>query len=152
MATGIKLDGFKEFDSFLKKLPVQPLRRAARSAIRASAKPITKEMKGNLSGHKHTGNLKRSITVQNLKGKPSEVAVAVGFKKPEGNHAVLVEYGTGPRFTAAGKSTGSMPALRFFTRALDVKKRDHFNVLTKELTKRLNKEAVKLARKTGMKR
>lgn len=152
MATGLKLEGFKEFDRFLKQLPAQPLRRAARGAIRASAKPITKQMKDNLKGHKHTGNLRRSIIAQDIKGRTFEVAVAVGFKRPEGSHAVLVEFGTGPRVTGAGKSTGSMPALRFFTRALDTKRREQVLILTKELKKRFEKEAFKLARQTRLKR
>lgn len=153
MATGLKLEGFKEFDRFLKQLPEQPLRRATRGAIRASAKPITKQIKANLKGHKHTGNLARSVTVENRKFRSvSKVAVLIGFKKPEGNHAVLVEFGTGPRVTDSGKSTGRMPALRFFTRAIDTKKREQVVVMTKELKKRFQKEVSKLARQTRLRR
>lgn len=153
MSAGLKLEGFKEFNNFLKQLPAQPLRRAARGAIRASAKPVTKQIKANLKGHKHTGNLARSVTVQNRKQRNNnKVAVLVGFKKPEGNHAVLVEFGTGPRFTKAGKSTGSMPALRFFTRALDTKRREQTLILRQELKKRLEKEVSKLARQTRLRR
>jgi len=153
MATGLKLEGFKEFDRFLKILPEQPLRRATRGAIRSSAKPITKQIKANLKGHKHTGRLRRSVTVQNLKLKLlTKVAVLIGFKKPEGSHAVLAEFGTGPRSTKAGKSTGRMPALRFFTRAIDSRKREQIIILTSELKKRFQKEVVKLARKTRLRR
>jgi len=153
MSAGLKLEGFKEFDKFLKKLPEQPLRRATRGAIRASAKPITKQIKANLKGHKHTGNLARSVTVQNRKFRTvSKVAVLVGFKKPQGNHAVLVEFGTGPRVTSSGKSTGSMPALRFFTRALDSTKTQQASVMKTELKKRFEKEVSKLARQTRLRR
>lgn len=153
MATGLKLEGFKEFDKFLKLLPEQPLRRASRGAIRASAKPITKQIKANLKAHKHSGRLARSVTVQNLKLRfLTKVAVLIGFKKPEGSHAVLVEFGTGPRSTKAGKSTGRMPALRFFTRAIDAKRREQIVILTNELKKRFQKEVIKLARKTRLRR
>jgi len=145
MSVKLKLEGFKELSGFLKNLAEQPVRRATRGAIRASAKPITRQIKSNLKGHKHTGNMARSVTVVNRKFKTiSKVAVLVGFKKPMGNHAVLVEFGTGPRFTKDGKSTGAMPALRFFTRALDTKKREQEFILRQELKKRLRKEVVKL--------
>lgn len=156
MQIGMTLKGFKQYDKFLEQLPAQTLRKAARGAIRASAKPITKQMRANLKGHRRTGNLSKSIVVQNTKERRFEIAVYIGFKtgKGGGNHAALVEFGTSPRVLTgsknpadAGTPTGAMPALRFFVRARKSKRSEQVALLKTELKKRFEKEVIKLARK-----
>ena len=146
MSVSVKLEGFKEFDKFLKELPEQPLRRATRGALKASAKPIVKAAKDNLKAHKHTGKLRKSIKSQSLKKGRGAVVVVVGPTK-DAPHAHLVEFGTGPRQTKDGKSTGQMPAIGFLRRATDTRKREQQTILRKELGIRIEKEAVKVARK-----
>lgn len=46
-----------------------------------------------------------------------QLAVAAGFRRPQGSHAHLVDLGTGPRYTRKGQYRGKMPANFFWTQA-----------------------------------
>lgn len=46
-----------------------------------------------------------------------QMAVAAGFRRPQGSHAHLVDLGTGARYTKKGKYRGEMPASYFWTDA-----------------------------------
>jgi len=156
MSAKVKVQGLKEFDQFLKVLPAQPLRRAVRGSLNAVGKVLLKSIKENLKPYKHSGNLIKSTVKFDNKGErdPNKVSVIIGFLKGSGggNHAHLLEFGTGPRVTSSGKSTGSMPATRFFTKALDEDRVKRENLLKKELKVRFEKQVDKLMRKKGVKR
>ena len=62
------------------------------------------------------GNLKRSVQAKSKKHKTHGFWAKVGFgrtKGKKGNHAMLLNEGTKPRVTKAGKSTGQGPAMQF---------------------------------------
>lgn len=46
-----------------------------------------------------------------------QMAVAAGFRRPQGSHAHLVDLGTGPRYTRKGQYRGKMPANFFWSQA-----------------------------------
>lgn len=46
-----------------------------------------------------------------------QLAVAAGFRRPQGSHAHLVDLGTGPRYTIRGQYRGKMPANFFWSQA-----------------------------------
>ncbi len=155
MSANVKVTGLKEFDKFLKVLPAQPLRRAVRGSLNAVGKVLVKSIKENLKPYKHSGNLLKSVTKFDNKAErdPNKVSVIIGFLQSLGGfHAHLVEFGTGPRVTGAGKSTGSMPATRFFTKALDEGRQKRELLLQRELKIRFEKQIDKTMRKTGVKR
>jgi len=151
MTVKFKLEGFKEFDQVLKKLPNQPLRRAVKAALMASGKPQQKRLKEILKAHKHTGNLSKAVArvspkkARGFQGKGA-VVVFVGYRK-NAHHAHLVEFGSGPRFLKSGKFTGQMPAFAPLRRSFDTTRSEQNRVLKTELGPRLEKEARKLARK-----
>lgn len=60
------------------------------------------------------GNLKESLTRRVKKSRPG---VLIGFYRPLGNHAHLVDSGTKKRSTTKGKNSGIMPANHFWTDA-----------------------------------
>lgn len=67
-----------------------------------------------------TGNLQRAVTTKKLPDKPYYPAVTmVGLDYRIAPHQHLVEFGTGPRQHASGKSVGTMPASGFFRKSID---------------------------------
>ena len=71
---------------------------------------------GIKADHYKPGNLKRSV--QAISGNDNRYGfwAKVGYgrsKRKKGNHALLLNDGTKPRVTKAGKSTGRGPALKF---------------------------------------
>ena len=152
----LQIKGLKELDKFLKLLPAQPLRTVTKAAIKASGKPVVKQIRINLNKHSRSGGLKKSVIQKSItKRDPANVAIIIGFRlglkgsKNTGPHAHLVEFGTGPRINKAGKSTGQMPATPFFRPALDSTREIQFQTLARELKKRIEKMARKIARKAG---
>lgn len=107
----MRTDGAKEFIEELLRLATRagsdataPLTAAAKKA----AKPVMELYKENIS--EVTGNLRRSVRIQDGKKKYPGVGIAVAgpvhvkdgkewdvLKKGAGNHAWLYEFGTGPR-------------------------------------------------------
>lgn len=59
-----------------------------------------------------TGNLEDNL-IWNIRGTTGMVKVSGSGKQGAGNHAHLIEYGTGPRSHDSGKSVGEMAARPF---------------------------------------
>ena len=122
MADGITVDltGDKELQRAFKKLADKAKRTVARKANRAGSTPLMKRAKalaGTVSPGKHgTGNLKKSVKRRFKRyGGVDVVVVGPETKTGEssGQHAYIVEYGTGERFTKEGVYRGVMPAHPF---------------------------------------
>ena len=138
MSTGIKLQGFKEMERLLDKLPGRLDRRVIRGALTKTAKPLVKAVKAKVPVF--TGNLKKSIGAFSLKhGKGrnrSTVAIAVGARtsgKFKGYHAHLVEFGT-----------VKMKARPFLRPAFDRHKGRWFRAVGREIWNGIRKEINKL--------
>ena len=86
-------------------------KKLSRKTIRAK-----KQETGIKADHYKPGNLKRSV--QAISGNDNRYGfwAKVGYgrsKRKKGHHALLLNDGTKPRVTKAGKSTGRGPALKF---------------------------------------
>lgn len=75
-------------------------------------------LRRKLLGHGSKGVLLRQSRVLRRK---REIAVAAGFRRPQGAHAHLVDLGTGHRYTKKGQYRGEMPANHFWTEAKEQK-------------------------------
>ena len=89
-------------------------KKLSRKTIRAKKQEATQT--GIKADHYKPGNLKRSV--QAISGNDNRYGfwAKVGYgrsKRKKGHHALLLNDGTKPRVTKAGKSTGRGPALKF---------------------------------------
>ena len=103
-------------------------------ALRAASRPIVNAARDNLraGNHKFTGNLIKSIGLRiKTYRKDGRTIAVIGPRWPEGAHGHLVEFGTGPRQTEKGKSTGFMPATPFLRPAFDAFKGAALQILTR---------------------
>ncbi len=118
MRINVKLEGIKEIDELLRKLPDSLSAKIIESANRAAVKPLIEKAKAN-APEGNTGNLVDSIGIASrVKGgatiKASKGLTIVGPRRgkgkgQQGHHAHLVEYGTAERVQkSTGKSTGSI--------------------------------------------
>lgn len=90
MARRIKLEGAKELDRVLRRLPRKLGKRILTSASAAGGRVVSKEAKRLVPVN--TGGLRDSIIVRRDPRRPG--LVIVGPKYPEGAHGHLVEFGT----------------------------------------------------------
>lgn len=148
--TDFKITGEKELLKFLKVLPEQLQRRVTRQALMASAKPIIKRAKANLSKHKRTGTLKKSVKAVSAGskifggvGSGKEVTVLVGAIKANG--VDFSRDGFYGRFLENG--TSKQPARPWMRPALDSGRAEQQKILAKEFGRRTLKEVKRLARK-----
>ena len=100
------LPEFRSIAPVGKKLSRKTIRAKKQEAIQTGIK----------ADHYKPGNLKRSV--QAISGNDNRYGfwAKVGYnrsKRKKGNHALLLNDGTKPRVTKAGKSTGRGPALKF---------------------------------------
>ncbi len=116
MRINVKLEGVKEIDELLRKLPESLSAKIIESANRAAVKPLIAKAKANAPKGK-TGNLVNSIGIASRvkavgKGgatiKASKGLTIVGPRRgkgkgQKGHHAHLVEYGTAERVRKKGK-------------------------------------------------
>lgn len=96
--------------------------KAIRYGLLRGAKVLAREGKRNLRlrNNEHTGNLMKSIRAKIVR---RELRAYAGFEKSwkfqmekgVGNHAHLVDRGTGRRFTEKGQYRGIMPASYFWS-------------------------------------
>jgi len=119
--------GLKNF--FDNSMDFKQRRAVFMSAYRKAAKPLVQETKQNLKSRRKSkaagSNLNKSIGV---KAKSKQVMLLVGartYGNFKGFHGHLLNYGTQERFrkTKSRKrvSTGKMPAMNFWTDALESK-------------------------------
>jgi len=154
-----ELTGAKELERALLELPKGASKTVLRSALRRAAKPIMRDGKAFAPRSDNpgpSGHLADSITIGNVstranakafrEGKGVLVVVGPSSKFP---HAHLLEFGTGPRVSKSGKSSGSMPAHPFMRRAFDLNVRGVLDNLGREIWKSLASKAKSLAKRAG---
>ncbi|HEX9904628.1 MAG TPA: HK97-gp10 family putative phage morphogenesis protein [Propylenella sp.] len=142
----VKLEGAKELDEVLQKLPRGAQRLALVGALRAAAKPILAAARSKVAVR--TGGLKKSLGVRVLRSRVHQAAVAIGPRPGRGgDHGILVEYGTVPRTRVSGGSTGAMPPQPFLRPALDSNRERAAKIIVEELGDRIAREAEKLTRR-----
>lgn len=96
----LELQGNKELIRAMEQLSNKVQRDIGRKAVRAGSMPIFKEAKANLGrvvSDEATGKLKKSMG-RRFRTKKGIHYVVIGPALPEGAHAHLVEFGTGPRY------------------------------------------------------
>lgn len=141
-----RIQGARELDKVLKKLPERVARTVVRGAVRKAAKVVEAEMRARAPVGP-TGNLKASIGQIGVRQPDKRKVVrTVGALKRggrKGYHAHLVEFGT-----------VKTPARPFIRPAFDRTKGEALKVMGKELGKGVEKAARRLARsfaKSGLK-
>jgi len=142
-----RIQGAKELDRVLKRLPERVARNVLRGAVRKGAKVIEDEIRRRTPVGA-TGNLKASITQRGVRqvDKRTLTRQVGSFKggKFKGYHAHLVEFGT-----------VKMSARPFIRPAIDSTNIEALAVMGKELGKGIEKAAAKLAgsfAKSGLRR
>lgn len=137
MATTIKIEGARELERVLKRLPDKVTRKVIEGSLRKGARIIAKEAKNLVPVR--TGELRASITVAAARGKGRRGRVkpgtiSVGFRRPVSARAHLTEFGT--------RDTRAQPFLR---PALIKKGSAAIDKIGESLGPAIEKEAVKLA-------
>ncbi len=133
----INIDGMedikKAFENYLKLLPVDQVE----SELLDGAKVMYSAVKAN-TPRGETGNLLKGIKVKHLDrlGNDKPRSAIVASYAP---HDHLVEFGTKPRFTKAGKYTGIMPARSFFRETVDTYKDDVMRAMTNDFSAMLDR-------------
>lgn len=89
------------------------------SAMRQAANVVRRAGVANLRQRlKWSDGTTGSLLLQSrVYRRKKQMAVAAGFRRPQGSHAHLVDLGTGPRYTKKGQYRGKMPANFFWTDA-----------------------------------
>lgn len=149
----IELQGLRELQQALQKLPDELQRPLVVTALSAAARPMKEAAEQNAPdappiGEGIVANIiisdKLTETQQEAERPPrkdeAKVYVGVDGEAPGfAPHAILVEFGTGPRFHESGKYVGEMPAQPFMRPAFDATAADvlrRFAVALKPLIKR----------------
>ncbi len=140
MQVDVQLEGLRELDEQLRRLPDAAQQRVIAPAMRAAARTISRAVKAATPVRRvrhpkyGRGATKRSnaITRARGRGSPYGVLFRVGFRRGRGGGpdelvegrglggraAHLIDKGTGPRRTASGANRGAMPARNFFEPAV----------------------------------
>lgn len=158
MAAPAKMEmiGFKELDKLLKGLPAKVERVVLRKVATAMSTPVLKSYRRNVKSlvGKVTGRLLQA-PARKMKTYPrTQTVIAIvgpklhmGGRQKVAPHAHLVEFGTGPRVTKAGKSTGRMPAYAPLRKAYDANLGAIRRIAHKKTAEAIKAEAKKLARR-----
>lgn len=156
----MQLHGAKELEAALRQLPKRIGKGAIRRALKKAAQPIADDAKSRVpvGRNRESGeHLQENIAVSTKLSKrqrrrsrarghdPNRVDVYIGAEPSR--HAHLVEFGTGPRRTKSGKSTGVMPAQPFMRPAWDAGKHRALRQFERDLWKEIEKSARNLARR-----
>lgn len=135
--------GFENLQQQLDRLPDKAHRRVTGKALNKAGTHIVKDARRRVPVDE--GTLKKSIG-KRLKKYPGGVAVLIigpriKMGKWAGQHGWLVEYGSGPRDTSSGKSTGTMPAQPFMRPAFDTQMRNVLSTIRAEVAAGIIKES-----------
>lgn len=155
-ASETKITGVVEFAGALANITNAVKNKLMRKAVRAASAPLRSAIRGRAPRDK--GNLAKSITVQ-VKAKRNVTKTAKGFrtngpsrvyarigpaKGARGDrHAHLVEFGTAPRRTKAGKFVGAMPAKPFIRPSVEATRGQVQAILASEIAGGIQTEAAK---------
>ncbi len=152
-----ELSGVKEIERALLLLPKGANKTVLRTSLRRVAKPIVRDAKAFAPRSDNPGPLGHmadSITIGNVSKRAQDRAFREGKGVLQGigpstefPHAHLVEFGTGPRVSKSGKSSGSMPASGFMRRAFDLNVRSAFDQLGREIWKSLAATAKRVVKR-----
>lgn len=163
MAAPAKMEmiGFKALDKLLSDLPPKVSRLVQRKVVTAMSTPVLKAYRRNVKSlvGKVTGRLAQA-PARKIKTYPRTQSVVgivgpklkVGGRQKVAPHAHLVEFGTKPRSTKAGKKTGSMPAFSPLRKAYDTNLPSLKRIAQRKMAESIKAEAAKLARKHRTKR
>lgn len=159
MSKATKVTGMREFTAFLRRFPVTMQRKVLRTALSKAANPVVKQTRREARrvarnpltpGYKRTsGKHLYSSVGRRAKtyAKAGVVFVAAGFmNKKVGNRGLWVEEG---HKTKTGGMTRKRPMLK---PAWEQNKRRCLGIVVREGKKKTEIEAVKLAKKTGLKK
>ncbi|MBG8552354.1 HK97-gp10 family putative phage morphogenesis protein [Hymenobacter guriensis] len=133
-ANNFRFEGFKEVQQILDALPKKLGPKVISGIMRSAAKPLIE--RGRELAPKDDGDLRASLGVLAGRGAGRGSSVYVGPRRSEkykGYAAHLIEYGTAPRKTESGKSTGSTPARPFWRPAFDQTKDEIIERIRKNL-------------------
>ena len=165
MTAEFKLEGFKELDRLLKKLPDEIAAKVLSKAFRAGAvvmrnaardaAPVAPTVTVRKNKIIRPGTLRKSVRVSRPKKRiraTTDIIVTVKAGGRKAPHAWLVEHGSAPRVQENGRSTGSMPANPFMRRALDANARASIDRIKFIASLLLDTVATRLAFSVGSKK
>ncbi len=112
--------GDKELIRKLERLGSRVARGIERKVMTRAGRPIIRIARAYLRSHRKTGNLFRSIGLKKKTYRGEVVVGVIGARlsgKHKGQHAHLLEKGTGPRYTKRGAFRGRMPSFPFMAPA-----------------------------------
>lgn len=158
----MELSGFKGVEAALAELPKATSKNVVKRAVIEAAQPMADDMKAKAP--RDEGDLIEGISVT-----PQIVSAQAGFSRRPGKqevrafvgpnykqgqpgfapHAQLAEFGTGPRMTKDGRSTGQMPARPFARPAYDGGKQGFIDRLGAALWTQIDKARARIARKNA---
>lgn len=106
--------------------------------LQEAAKIVAEQTKINIAQRttKRKGNLISSVTTQTKKTKGFAY---VGFKRPAGASAHLLEFGTKIRQTKKGANRGKVEAKHFEQDAVETKRNEAMNILQDSIRQSINK-------------
>lgn len=162
-----KIEGARELEEVLERLPISMGKAVLRAAARKALKPVRDRaeelapvgpLQSRRGEKKSAGKYKKSFIVSTTLNKNQQRAAR---KLGESRHAVnvyvgstdkkahLIEFGTGQRVQRSGRRTGAMPrpANGVLRRAWDENLDKVFKIFSEEISKNLLKAARRLARK-----
>ena len=148
----MELKGAKELEKALLELPKRIGKNAIKRALVKVAGPIAEDAKSRAPVD--SGKLKERIAVsatlsrRQRKGRNKdkglvEVFVGAGARR----HAVLVEFGSGPRQHESGKGTGQVQPQPFMRPAWEAGKQKALDSLARELAVEIERAAARAAKK-----
>ena len=158
MSKVAEVTGTREFTTFLRQFPGTMQRKVLRTALSKGAGPVMKATRKEARkvarnpftpGYKRTSGKHLYATVRKRAKtytKGGVVFVTAGFAWKGGRHGLLVEEG---HKTKGGGMTRKRPMLK---PAWEQSKRRCLSIVVREGIKKTAREAVKLAKKTGLKK
>lgn len=156
----MKLEGAKELEAALRELPHRLQKSTIRRALIKAGEPIVADARSRVPVE--SGRLQRVIQIATRLSRRQRRTRAKGANKGQvdvyigaapARYAHLVEFGSGPRRTKTGKSTGQMPAHPFLRPAWEAGKvkalQDFSRLLWIEIEKSAKRLAKRKAKKAG---
>lgn len=141
------ISGAAELEKVLRQLPGKINEDVQVRSLKKGAQIVAKQARQNAP--RDRGDLAKSVTVRKtakrLRYKDGLGLVIVTVRRPQGAHAHLVEFGTGPRERKDGRSTGQMPAQPFFRPAIDAKAAEALSVIGLQFGYEIERAAERLA-------
>lgn len=134
-AKGFKIEGARELDAVLKRLPDKISEKVLVAAVRAGATVVAKDMKRRV--RVRFGKLRDSIVVRKAPRKKygrRKGLVVIGFLKPTSRRAHLIEFGT-----------RHSPAFPFIRPALAANGGEAIDTIGHKLARDVDRAAEKLA-------